>query len=271
MLLEAGAGVGVRNSNGETPLHMVTVTGYQKEVARDIAALLLAKGADPNAFQMTGDSVQQRDRRGRMTNRYLHYSGGGTLLSRAVTQGNLDLVALLLDKGANVNLRPPNSEPILSQAIGNNQTEIAKLLLEKGADIRERGHWSESLFMRLLGYNSEGNKELISLFIEKGADINAVDEGSGETPLTRTISYGGSKEGVALLLEKGADPNVKNAAGEVPLFKAITRGDKELVTMLIQKKARLDVKNAAGQTPLVYATQVKQEEIATLLRESGAA
>jgi ankyrin repeat protein len=270
MLIDANAQINVRNSSGETPLHLVTVAGYKKEAARDIAALLLQKGADPNVYQRTGETVQQRDRQGRQTNRYFYYSGGGTILSRAVSQGNADLVALLLDKGADVNLRPPNSEPALSQAIGNNQQDIARLLVEKGADINERGNWSESLLMRLIGYNNEGNKELVRLFIEKGADINAIDEGSGETPLTRTISYGDNKGMLALLLEQGADPNIKNAAGDTPVFKAIARGDKDLVTLLIEKKAKLDLKNTAGQTPLAYATQTQKDEIAVVLRENGA-
>jgi hypothetical protein len=60
--------------------------------------------------------------------------------------------------------------------------------------------------------------EMLSLFIARGVDVNAVDEQSkaGWTALHMTVSSG-NVAGVKLLLRHGARPDIKNRIGVTPL------------------------------------------------------
>lgn len=85
----------------------------------------------------------------------------------------------------------------------------AKLLLEKGADInlKDEHGWTALLWASWTGF-----PEIVSILLEKGSDVNTVDA-QGHTPLT-TASLRGNDKVVNILLEKGADPDHKNNAGK---------------------------------------------------------
>lgn len=92
---------------------------------------------------------------------------------------------------------------------------------------------------------NSGKKEIVQLFIESGADVNAKDH-KQETPLFRSSWSGnwlnyffksvilkwfwsvrnlGDVGVVKLLLDHGAEINVKNYLGSVPLVKAASNGN----------------------------------------------
>lgn len=76
--------------------------------------------------------------------------------------------------------------------------------------------------------------ELIRMFLEFGADIDAIDEEDRSTPLG-IAAREGNKEVVELLLEAGADPTAAGASWARPLAWAERRGHLEIVEMLGKK------------------------------------
>ena len=86
-LLAAGANPDVRQSNGLTPLHLAAIGGHTKTVA-----LLLDHGVDP-------DQVQTN-----RTDNYPTMAQGSTALHWAANWSRLDVVKLLLQRGANVHI-----------------------------------------------------------------------------------------------------------------------------------------------------------------------
>ncbi len=60
---------------------------------------------------------------------------------------------------------------------------------------------------------------------------------------------------MSLLLERGADINAVNANGDTALHVAVTKGD-ELVKFLVEKGAKLDAKDKYNRTPLDVAMGV---------------
>jgi hypothetical protein len=89
--------------------------------------------------------------------------GGGLLndsnaLTIASTQGHIEIVKLLLDRGANVNAAHGNMGwTPLSSAAWTGQTDVAKLLVDRGADINKA--------IRALG-NGVGTRDAIELLKE---------------------------------------------------------------------------------------------------------
>jgi hypothetical protein len=92
------------------------------------------------------------------------------------------------------------------------------MLLEKGADVNVKsGYRSTALTLA----SWDGDTEIVRMLLEKGADVNAKDN-NGSTALIKA-SLNGHTKVVSMLLEKGADVNAKNNAGNTAFFLANRR------------------------------------------------
>ena len=82
-----------------------------------------------------------------------------------------------------------------------------------------------------------GNNKLVSIFIDKKADLNARDQ-NGNTPLhyavnIRSLDNGQNRSNILkILLEHGADQNVQNDEGLTPLAKVMLDGSNDFVRLL---------------------------------------
>ena len=112
---------------------------------------------------------------------------------------------------------------------------MVALLIDKGTDVNTKNKFG-STPLHYVAHT--GHKEVAELLIAKGADVNAKDEG-GVTPLHRVAIWGHKeidkeidKETVELLIAKGADVNAKDKYGDTPLDAAITRFRTEIADLL---------------------------------------
>jgi hypothetical protein len=101
---------------------------------KDIAALLLSHGADPNA-RTTDDA----------------YDAGQTPLHRAAYAGHADIVELLIEKGADVNRRDTRGRSPLHHAAHCGHTSVVSLLRENEAEIGVRDHQKRTPLDRAKG------------------------------------------------------------------------------------------------------------------------
>jgi ankyrin repeat protein len=74
--------------------------------------------------------------RGRITEKRDYY--GGTPLHWAAESGHLEVVALLLEKGANVNAQNQHGETPLHRAAWDGHLEVVRLLLAKGTNVEAK-------------------------------------------------------------------------------------------------------------------------------------
>ena len=90
-------------------------------------------------------------------------------LIKASSDGNLDLVKLLLERGANVNSQNNifYGQTALIRASENGHTEIVKLLSTNGADVNIQDIYGQTA---LILSSLRGHLEVIKLLLEKGAD-----------------------------------------------------------------------------------------------------
>jgi len=230
-LIYEGLGVdSIEDGFQKTALHRAAISGR-----KDVAELLLAKGADVNA-------------RDSYISAPLHY---------AAQNGHSAVAELLIARGADINARNSAGDRPLQGAARYDRKDTIKLLLEKGATISN---------IHLAAYM--GDLVKIEGFIQEGVDINVLD-GHGYAPL-HYAAQNNQKEVIELLISKGADVNVKNWGGETPLHIAVSRGHKDIVELLIAKGADINVKNNRGQTPLDIALSRNRKDIAELLRKHEA-
>ncbi|XP_053983361.1 poly [ADP-ribose] polymerase tankyrase-2-like [Hylaeus volcanicus] len=92
------------------------------------------------------------------------------------------------------------------------------------------------------------NKEVITLLLSRGANVDVKAEGS-ITPLH--IAAGkGNEEAVKLLLNRGADINASTKGNLMPLHFATRRGHGTVVNLLLQHGARVDNQDGDAETVL---------------------
>jgi hypothetical protein len=135
------------------------------------------------------------------------------LFIRLARTGDLDLVKLLLEKGANPNAISKLNNTPLHKAVKYGHTEVARHLLCSGADATLAGN------------------DLYKLLLENGANPNAVNE-SKATPL-HDAAGNGHTEAARHLLGSGADATLTNNQMFTPLQFAVDKGRKDVVLLLL--------------------------------------
>lgn len=210
----------------------------------------------------------------------------------AVGNGHISMLKLFINKGAYL-----DHQALLSAAITNRHESIADLLLNSGAKIdgtdkngrsflslaAERGLYSlvERSLNSGVGVDLEyegrtplsyaansGSEAVVTLLLEKGADIDTPDEIS-RTPLSYAAESG-SETIARLLLEKGAKVDNVGQTGRTPLSYAAGSGSETTVGLFLERVEEVDIKDNKGRTPLSYAAQSGSKATVKLLVENGA-
>jgi uncharacterized protein len=280
VLLDHGAAVDAREPGfGQTPL-MVAVRSGHLETAK----LLLDRGADVNArtpavapprFIPPSESPPGLSkgvgiiRAGWPEGRGKRFPAAGskTPLLYAARAGDLEMMRLLLERGANVELADGNGMTPLIDAVVN-----------------------ASIFRA----NREGHSDHLraaELLLDAGANVNAMDW-YGETPLwaavdLRNLELGPAEKGTGVrdealalikrLLEAGANPNARtkefpherryivtvvgsvawvDLTGQTPFLRAAAAGDLTVMRLLLADGADPNIATSAGTTPLMVAAGV---------------
>lgn len=171
-----------------------------------------------------------------------HYTEWATPLCYAIIGGNIEIVKLLITKGAKIE---PYSELLLDHAVSNNRVDLVKLLVENGAD--------PSKAPKKVDDNSEMS-QLLKSYGNTSADINALDNmGWPRIVYVCRGDKGEHPEEVVRLLGLGADIDVRSSKGKSALHCAAKAGFLKVIDLLIEKGANIDAIDNKGETPLVEA------------------
>lgn len=142
-LLEAGADI-----NGEGDLHEVGVIGWAtcfRDVRADAAEFLLARGAKPTIFSAVAldraDLMRQlvESDRSLVAANMSSFEQHRTPLHLAVLKNRPQMVALLLELGADPSAKDDSGSTPLNLVSAMTDKSIAGLLIKAGADPNERG------------------------------------------------------------------------------------------------------------------------------------
>lgn len=120
----------------------------------------------------------------------------------AIAKQDADAVKRFLLAGVDLNSENDDGDTPLREAARVGNVEILQLLLEHGAD---PNYETDAYFYTALMYASrEGNTEAAKALVDAGAHVNAEDDFE-ESVLLRAVE-GNHPEMVKLLLKHGADP-----------------------------------------------------------------
>jgi ankyrin repeat protein len=236
VLLDAGAKINTADPDGIGPVVMAIINGHY-----DAAALLINRGADPNLADDTGRTAlfsavdfntMPADNR-----------PAPKVIDNQMS--SLELIKLLLDKGANVNAQLKKQQPYRAKLDRGDDTMLTTgttplLRAAKAADIPA---------MRLL--------------LARGADPKLATR-AGITPLMAAAGLGSKEEdstgrfkteeeaieAIQLCLDTGVDINAANGQGQTAMHAAALKGYDKVVQFLADHGANLSVKDRQGKTPL---------------------
>jgi ankyrin repeat protein len=99
--------------------------------------------------------------------------------------------------------------------------------------------------------------QAVTLLLEAGADVNAVEPTFGAVPLHKAV-YNGHVDSTRIIAGRpGVDLNFQGATnGYSPLHDALWHGYDECARILVEAGADLDLVGHDGKTPLALATEV---------------
>ncbi len=125
-----------------------------------------------------------------------------------------NVVAILLEHGADVNAQDQMNMSALHCAAYKGQIETARLLIQNGANLSLTNSYGFTQLREAVG---KGPPELISLLLDSGASVNVRDQ-RGWQPLhaalrSNALSADVRHAIVKALLDHGADPNSLNSGG----------------------------------------------------------
>jgi len=185
-------------------------------------------------------------------------------LVRLCEQGNLTVVAELLQAKADVNRAEPDIgvTPLIGAANAGH-VDICKYLLRRGADVNIPVSDGTDR-IALHAASQMGFVSVVQLLLEQRANPRAQDL-TKANPLHLAVRHGhaGATE---LLLKSKANPNQSDESGHVPINDAVAKDRFDLVTMLLEHGSLVNVRNMAGleaisfsRTPQMQALIMKND------------
>ena len=172
-----------------------------------------------------------------------------TALMLAADRGHVETIKLLLAKGADVNAIVKDGITALAIAVQDNNAAVVRLLLAGGADARAKDLLSHAAGAPWVTDEDEDphperTSEILQLLVDKGANAKSPD---GDSALLAANSV----EKVKFLLASGANPNTKGSDGSTPLMVAADRGDNQIVEALLSAGVDVNAQDANGDTALL--------------------
>ena len=215
------------------------------------------------------------------------HTGHRTALHFAMNTGNKPVISLLLERGADPNIRDDGDDAMpLHFAAERGDLEIVRMLIEHGADPVGSGTWHE---LNVLGwatcFDYAYHADVAGYLLEHGAqhtihtavamgrvdaireiiarspeDLNQrMDETNRRRRPLHLAIIKGRPESLDALLELGADKEATDVAGLTPLDQAALSNEREMADRLIAAGARI-------RLPAAVALDLP-DEVDRLLRE----
>lgn len=193
-------------------------------------------------------------------------NNGDVPLHIAITDNRNDSIKLLLSRSSIVNASNNKGELPIHLAVRIRNTHAIKLLLQHGASLLDETVSHDIvLFISIQRSDYQMVKNLVRLFY---ANVN-VGNSMGVTPLHVAIETGNLAM-IKLLIELGANVNLRCANGSTPIHYAVSRGNYSAAKLLLKYGANVNTQDQDGNTPLHIAVNSNFTNIAQLLRQNGA-
>ena len=246
-ILERKGNPDVLDSERRTPLFFV----HERHL--NLIDLLTGHRANVNARDARGDTP-------------LHHNAGSP-----------ELVAALLDAGANPAITNDAGVPAFQKVLENNPSDgdVVIALTRSGADMERPDKQGKTVLHYLV---TGDNVRAVDHILKKSPVLSRTMDAEGKTPFATLLEaswpghIGESKQDIIrLLIKAGADVNTVNSKGETWLHLAASGSNNiKVIETLVDNGADLNLKNGAGKTAVHIAAEKKLIDVLDALLDLGA-
>ncbi|XP_058449448.1 ankyrin-3-like [Malaya genurostris] len=283
ILIEHGASVMAKNTNGKIPLYIAIEKNAKKVIE------ILLKHEQATEMLLTSDKYEQ------------------TALHLAAISDNYELVNILIERGLSVMAKDIDGEIPFHTAIQKNAKKVIEILL-KHEQATEMLLTSDNFGQTALHLAAiSDNYEIVNILIDRGLSVMAKNI-NGRIPLHIAIEKNAKKvieillkhelatemlltsdkfelttlhiaaffdkyELVKILIERGSSVMAKDINGRIPLHIAIEKNAKKIIEILLKHELATEMlltSDKYEQTALHLATFYDNYEIVNILIEHGA-
>ncbi len=161
----------------------------------------------------------------------------------AIHRKEMSAVLTFLENKTNLASTDENDRTPLQIAAGIGALEIVKLLVDRGANTEAPGKDGRTPLMLAL---SDCHFEVAEYLLSKGVKVN-IASSTNYTPLMQAAAKGAT-ELVRTMLPKIDDMNVQNNEGRTALMIAVRFGHRDIIEMLLARNASLQTTDIHGNT-----------------------
>ena len=221
-LIEKGADVNSQDAKGNTPLH----TGIPAEFHLEVITTLINNEANPNIRDEHGD----------------------TPLHIAITLDRPpEVIQAFLNGGSDVHIRNINGQTPLYVAVYEKRKNLIPLLLAYDAELFAADNSGVTPFDVVFKVNND----LFNLLVT-AETVNQRDT-AGNTLLHATIRNRGTPEQIGRILDQRPLVDATNRAGDTALHITVRTNQRQSGEYLLSRGANIFLNNAAGESPLYLA------------------
>ena len=167
------------------------------------------------------------------------FIGADSILFRAASNGNLEIVRALVENGAEIDATNPEAKTALQGASANGRMAAVAYLLENGANVH---HANEHGLTSILMASHHFFAEIVQLLIDNGADLQCRTP-RGWAPIQHCYDH---PETTNVLLKNGAKVNSVTEDCFTPLYLAARNKYHEVVKVLLYYNPDLEITSTDG-------------------------
>ena len=210
LLLSRGANPNAAAKDGVTPL----LVAADRPGTSEVVALLLSRSAAVNPKTNVETALSRAARNGDVALMRLLLAHGAKIadtpnVARSASSGHCrECLRIVLDGGANPNGATRSGRSALQDAAAFGDIEMVRMLVEKGADVSVADRRGYTALMRAALSYEPGAPQVVEYLLARGANVNLKNE-TGDTALSFAVRFGETP--IVAMLRKTGAPEPKTA------------------------------------------------------------